>query len=220
MIAELVIADRERRGAGFGDVRRWPDRMAGFEDLVFLFSSTVLAHGIASLRLDEAAYLFRLVREAQPATVVEIGRFRGGSTFLIAAALGPDGVVHSYDLDARQGRRGDELDRELADALARYGLSDRVRLHVEDSRTAAPPAEKVELVFVDGDHSEEGVRADVGRWGALLRPGGHLILHDAADAPDFVASFVAGPARVAAGLGDGYERRAGAGSLVHLVRRA
>jgi hypothetical protein len=170
VVAELVIADRERRGSGFADVGRWPDRVAGFEDLVFLFSSTVLAHGIASLRLDEAAYLFRLIREAQPATVVEIGRFRGGSTFLIASALGPGGVVHSYDLETRQGRRGDELDRRLADALARYGLSDRARLHVGNSRTAAPPAETVDLVFVDGDHSEDGVRADVDRWGALLRP--------------------------------------------------
>jgi hypothetical protein len=48
VIAELVIADRERRGSDFADVRRWPDRVGGFEDLAFLFSSTLLAHGIST----------------------------------------------------------------------------------------------------------------------------------------------------------------------------
>ena len=220
MIAELVIAERERRGSDFADVARWPDRVAGFEDLAFLFSSTLLAHGIASLRLDEAAYLYRLIRDADPTTVIEIGRFRGGSTFLIAAALGPGGKLHSYDLETRQGRRGDDLDRQLSAALDRYGLSDRVRLHIANSRSAPTPAETVDVLFVDGDHREEGVRADVEHWGPRLAPGGHLVFHDAIDAPDLVPPFDAGPARVAASLGDEFERREGAGSLAHFVRRA
>ena len=41
LFAELTIADRERRGSDFTDVRAWPDRIAGFEDLAFLFSSTI-----------------------------------------------------------------------------------------------------------------------------------------------------------------------------------
>lgn len=220
MIAELVIADRERRGADFADTPRWPERLAGFEDLAFLFSSTILAHGIASLRFDEAAYLYRLIRDDEPTTVVEIGRFRGGSTFLLAAALGPGGALHSYDIETRQGRRGDDLDRQLSAALDRYGLSDRVRLHVADSRSAPTPAETIDVLFVDGDHSEEGVRADVEHWAPHVGPGGHLVFHDAVDAPDLVPAFDPGPARVAASLGDEFERRDGAGSLAHLVRRA
>jgi predicted O-methyltransferase YrrM len=218
LVAELVVADRERRGSELSDVEVWPEHVSGFEDLAFLFSSTILAHGVASLRLDEAAFLYRLVREEQPRTGVEIGRFRGGSTFVIASAL-EGGVLHSYDLETRQGHSGAELDRQLADALERYGLSDRVRLHVGNSRTADPPAERIELLFVDGDHREAGVRADVERWSPYLGRGGHLLLHDAVAAPDFSPPFVAGPARVAAEVGDGFERRPAAGSLAHFVRR-
>jgi predicted O-methyltransferase YrrM len=212
-----VIADRERRGSDFAHLARWPARIAGFEDLAFLFSSTILAHGIASLRLDEAAYLYGLVRETRPRTVVEIGRFRGGSTFLIAAALA-DGIVHSYDIDTRQGRPGAELDRQLAAALARYGLEERVVLHVADSKRADPPEEPIDLLFVDGDHREEGVRADFERWSPQLRPGGHLLFHDAVDAPDFAPTFDPGPARVAAAVGREFERLEATGSLAHLVR--
>jgi predicted O-methyltransferase YrrM len=214
----VVIADRERRGSNFADVRSWPDRITGFEDLAFLFSSTILAHGIASLRFDEAAYLYRLASYLQPRTVVEIGRFRGGSTFLLATAL-KRGILHSYDIATRQGRDGADLDRQLSAALERYGLSERVVLHVADSRSAEPPERPIELVFIDGDHREEGVRADFERWSAFLAPGGSLVFHDAVDTPDFVSPYESGPARAAAGVGKGFERREAAGSLAHFVRR-
>jgi predicted O-methyltransferase YrrM len=218
LIAELIIDDRERRGSDLSHVRSWPERIAGFEDLAFLLSSTILAHGVASLRLDEAAYLYRLVRDQKPGTVVEIGRFRGGSTFLIAAAL-ENGVLHSYDIQTRQGRAGAELDRELQEALARYELSERVRLHLADSRIADFPATDVDLLFIDGDHGESAVRADFERWAPLLVEGGHLVFHDAVDAPDFVRAFAPGPARVASGVGTPFERREAAGSLACFVRR-
>jgi predicted O-methyltransferase YrrM len=219
LVAELVIAERERRGSDFTDVARWPSRVAGFEDLTFLFSSTILAHGIASLRLDEAAYLYGLVRAEDPQTVVELGRFRGGSTFLLAAAL-RTGIVHSYDIAMRQGQPGDELDRALRAALERYELAARVELHVADSQTAEPPTHSIDVLFVDGDHREEAVRADLAHWSPHVAPGGHLLFHDAVDAPDFVPPYEAGPARVVAELGDDFERREGAGSLAHFVRRA
>jgi predicted O-methyltransferase YrrM len=219
LVVEIVTSDRERRGAGF-DTARWPDAIEGFEDLAFLFSSTILAHGIASLRLDEAVLLYRLVRDEQPRTVVEIGRFRGGSTFLIASALGEDGVIHSYDLETRQGHDGRALDSQLEAALERYGLRERVRLHVEDSRSAAPPAEAIDLLFVDGDHREEGVHADFERWSPHLAPGGHLLFHDAVAAPDLVPPCADGPVRVVAEVGNELERREGAGSIAHFVRRA
>jgi predicted O-methyltransferase YrrM len=219
LVGELVIADRERRGSGFADVESWPEELSEFEDLVFLFSSTVLAHGIASLRLDEAAFMYRLVRERKPRLAVEIGRFRGGSTFLLAAAL-ENGKLHSYDLETRQGRPGAELDRELTSALERYGLTERVRLHVVDSRTAVLPEPPVDFLFIDGDHREEGVRADFERWSPLLGLEGCLLFHDAVEASDILPTKDAGPAKVAQEVGAGFERRPARGSLAYFVRRA
>jgi len=60
LLTEAAVTQRERRGSDFEDVRNWPDRLDGFEDLTFLFTSTILAHGVASLRLDEAAFLHLL----------------------------------------------------------------------------------------------------------------------------------------------------------------
>jgi hypothetical protein len=43
------------------------------------------------------------------------------------------------------------------------------------SRWAGP----VDLVFIDGDHSEAGVRADWDGWHGFVEPGGAVVFHDA-----------------------------------------
>jgi predicted O-methyltransferase YrrM len=205
-------------------VEQWPDSLDGFEDVAFLFSSNQLSHGIASLQLDEAALLYRLARRVTPgAAVAEIGRFKGGTTLMLASAL-PDGAeIWSYDLHValRADLSGPQLDSELEAALRRYGLTDRVHLVVGDSRTAAPPPRPCELVFVDGDHSYEGARADYLRWREQVAPGGHLLFHDAVDTRGY-GNHYPGVVRLMAEVDADpqLERQPDAGSIAHFVRRA
>jgi predicted O-methyltransferase YrrM len=205
----------------FPNVEQWPPDVRGFEDLAFLFSSNQLNHGVASLQIDEAALLYRLARDATSGPFVEIGRFKGGSTFTFASAL-PGGVeLWSYDLHValRPDMPGDQLDAELRGALERYGIDHKVHLIVADSRKVEPPSQEVELLFVDGDHSYEGARADFDRWSALVRPGGHLLFHDAVDSGGY-GNVYPGVSRVADEVGreGGWERQLGAGSIAHFTR--
>lgn len=205
----------------FGRVERWPAGVRGFEDLAFLFSANQLNHGVASLQIDEAALLYRLARDATTGPLAEIGRFKGGSTFVFASAL-PDGVeLWSYDLHValRPDMPGESLDTELREALDRYGLTGKVHLFVADSRTVDPPPDPLEVLFVDGDHSYEGARADYERWGAFVRPGGHLLFHDAVDTGGY-GNHYPGVARAVAEVDAAvWERQPDAGSIAHFVRR-
>jgi predicted O-methyltransferase YrrM len=207
----------------FANVERWPESVRGFEDLAFLFSSNQLNHGVASLQIDEAALLFRLARDVQSGPIAEIGRFKGGSTVVFATTL-PDGAeLWSYDLHValRPDMTGEQLDAELRDALGRLGLAHKVHLLVGDSRTVEPPPEPLELLLIDGDHSYEGAKADFARWGDFVRPGGHVLFHDAVDTGGYgnvypgVTRAVAEVDRDAA-----WERQPGAGSLAHFVKRS
>jgi predicted O-methyltransferase YrrM len=205
----------------FPNVRRWPDDVRGFEDLAFLFSSNQLNHGVASLQIDEAALLYRAGRDATTGPVVEIGRFKGGSTFIFAAAM-PDGVeLWSYDFHValRPDMPGERLDAELGEALERFGLAHKVHLLVADSRTAEPPPEPIEALFIDGDHSYEGAKADFERWSEYVRPGGQVLLHDAVDTGGY-GNHYPGVVRLVAEIGAGWERQPGAGSIAHFVKRA
>jgi predicted O-methyltransferase YrrM len=213
--------ERVVRPRTLGNVEVWPERLDGFEDLAFLFSSNLLNMGPALLAIDEAAYIYRLVRGLGPATLVEIGRYKGGSTLLLASAMDPDARLHSYDLHREfdVGHRGPEQDRNLAAALGRYALQERVELAVGDSHTVAHPG-KCDLVLVDGDHSYAGVRGDYEHWRSALEPGGHVLFHDAVERP--LLNFEPGVAQLVSEIerddAATFERVAGAGSIAHFLR--
>jgi predicted O-methyltransferase YrrM len=216
-----AATEHDRTSERFSQVERWPSSVQGFEDLDFLFTSSQLDHGVASLRFDEAALLYRVVRDAGMATIVEIGRFKGGSTLIMATAMAPGSVLWSYDLHVavRDDLSGPGLDSELRDALARLDRGAGVKLEVGDSQAVAIPAESIDVLFIDGDHSYEGARADIERWGPYVRAGGRMLLHDAVGTGGFATAFpgvqrAAGEV-VAGGL---FAEAQGAGTIAHFVR--
>jgi predicted O-methyltransferase YrrM len=150
----------------------------GFEDFLWLFTPNPLEHGLSRLEIDEAAHLFRLIRSLDGPAVAEVGRFRGGTTLLLAGAGA--GRVVSVDNDLLGQRRHAPA---LAGILVRLGLRDRVEIVVADSRTHPVDAASFDVVFVDADHSYDGVRADFAHWWHALAEGGHLVFHDANFAP-------------------------------------
>lgn len=208
----------------FGAVQQWPQALRGFDDLVFLFNITGLNKGLISQNLDEAAHLYRVASELPAgATIVEVGRFKGGSTLLIAAAMPAGAELHSYDLHVElpPGFTAEAIDAGIRAALERYGLGENVTLHVADSRSVELPAAGVDLLFLDGDHSYEGVRADFEHWLPALRPGASLFFHDAAPPTGYPALHASpGVAQFVGELGrrSEVEWRTRAGSIVQFTR--
>ena len=155
-----------------------------FEDLAGLFASTSLDHGVIAMTVRQTAYLFGLVRRMKARRVIEIGRYKGGATLTIAAAMSGEGTFWSIDLgekEARlhQGSARRSFDDELRDVCARFGFP--VTLLDGDSRTIEVETGEVDLVFIDGDHSYEGVKNDFERFGRRVRIGGAVLLDDACD---------------------------------------
>jgi predicted O-methyltransferase YrrM len=218
-----AATEHDRTSERFSQVESWPSSAQGFEDLDFLFTSSQLDHGVASLRFDEAALLYRVVRDAGKATIVEIGRFKGGSTLIMATAMAPGSVIWSYDLHvaARADLSGPGLDAELLDALSRLGRTEGVNLEVGDSRAVEIPAGAIDVLFIDGDHSYEGAKADIERWGPYVREGGHMLLHDAVGTGGFATAFP-GVQRAASEIvpANLFAQARGAGTIAHFVRVA
>jgi predicted O-methyltransferase YrrM len=164
----------------FSDVRP-PKRIKCFEDLCFLFWVSPLNRGLIRMDLDEAAYIFKLVRSLNEPLCVEIGRFKGGSTFLIASAMN-GGKLISLDLHLKMmlKKKGGIYDKELKKSLESAGLRNRVDLIVADSKSYHNEDLSVDFLFIDGDHTYEGVKSDFLHWVDAVKPGGHILLHDAA----------------------------------------
>lgn len=158
-----------------------PSARVQFEELVgALVPSTPLAYGIALMTPRQLAYIFGLARAIDAKRAVEIGRYKGGATLVLAAAMGRDGRLWSIDngsLAADEGVVARDYDRSLASLLDRFGLT--AQLIEGDSRTVAIDVGEVDLILFDGDHSYSGVRADVQRWAGTVRVGGYLLFDDA-----------------------------------------
>ena len=129
-----------------------PTATEGFEDLAWLFTCDSRNRGLIRQGFDEAALLWKAVK-ATSGNILEIGRNLAGSTVLLAAASESDREIYSID------NRSNEQ-RACKDYLARPENKMRVHLSVADSRAPLPNS-KFGFILVDGDHTFEGVLADV-----------------------------------------------------------
>src|SRR3984893_7856230 len=129
-----------------------------FEDLAWLFRCDRSNRGIIRQGFDEAALLWKAVK-ATSGNILEIGRNKAGSTVLLAAASA-ERTVYSVDIRLKNNLRCD-------DYLKAPQNKDRVEILVADSRQPLVGV-KCGFLFIDGDHSFEGVLADVmAHWNAL-----------------------------------------------------
>ncbi len=121
--------------------------------------------------------------------VVEIGVFEGGSALALCEVLAPGSELHLIDpyghhpsaLPPGAGATAWATKRVLARASRRRGEgSPHLHWHVAMSEdVAASWSDAVDLVFVDGDHSEAGCELDWLCWNGFVRPGGRVVFHDA-----------------------------------------
>jgi predicted O-methyltransferase YrrM len=150
-----------------------------------------LGLGLIPPRTMHSAEDARVLLEAVVDTrvVVEIGVYEGASAVALCEALGADAELHLID---PFGRHPDALPggwgasewatrRVLGRAARRRGANaPRVHWHVARSHeVAAGWSAPVDVVFIDGDHSEAGCEIDWSDWSRLVVVGGYVVFHDA-----------------------------------------
>jgi predicted O-methyltransferase YrrM len=142
---------------------------------------------------QDARVLLEAARAARRA--VEIGVYEGASALALLGALAPGAELHLIDPfgahpDALPGGWGASewaTRRILARAVRRCGgEAPRVCWHVASSHdVAAHWSGAVDLVFIDGDHSQAACELDWSSWHPFVAPGGRVVFHDArAEQPD------------------------------------
>lgn len=147
---------------------------------------------------DEGRRLYDIACEAaELGPCLEIGSYCGKSTLYLGAACRSHGRS-LFSIDHHGGSEeqqpGEEyFDPELFDpssyrvdsfrhfrqTLTLADLEDTVVALVARSEVAARDwATPLGLVFIDGGHAYETVRADYGQWHRHILPGGFLLFHD------------------------------------------
>lgn len=170
---------------GDGSLGGGPAPAAGFEA-----AYAAVADVDGWMTRDQARRLWDRASEVKPGgRIVEIGSYRGRSAIVLARAADDGVAVVAVDPHAGNDRgpqqwegtsEEGQSDHELFLAnLRRAGVADRVT-HLRDfSQDALPRIEgDIDLLYVDGAHRYRPARADIARYGARVRDGGTMLVHD------------------------------------------
>ena len=134
---------------------------------------------------DELLSLAKRIEEKRPKTILEIGTASGGTLFLASLLATPDAKLISVDLpDGLFGGGYPDWKVPIYESISRANQS--LTLIRDDSHAESTinrvkellAGDEIEYLFIDGDHSYEGVKADFDEYSQLVEEGGLIAFHD------------------------------------------
>jgi len=143
----------------------------------------------------KAGVLIDIVLKTRPKKILEIGVYGGKSVVPMACALQAlgEGVIYGidpWDNDAAIQWVMNEsnieywsktdlqwIKRELIMKIRQFKLEDEIIL-IESTSEAAEPIQDIDILHIDGNHSDVTSYFDVTKWAPLVKSGGWIILDD------------------------------------------
>lgn len=140
---------------------------------MFVFAKFYL--GIIQMPKEVQAF-HAFLRDRSPRVVCEIGTAAGGHFYMLSRSLPTVTTLIGVDLHVRNRaflRRlaPHNLDIQLIDGDSRS-------IPVRNAVERAVGGQGVDVLFIDGDHTYEGVRSDYLNYRDLVREGGIIAFHD------------------------------------------
>ncbi len=134
----------------------------------------------------ELAGLIDMVKSEDPKVIVEIGTAKGGTLFSWLKISDENSTIVSIDLPFEGAYRGGykKTDTDLFRSFAKEGH--HLHFLTEDSHEVSTfnklkgilDGKSVDFLFIDGDHSYEGVKRDWELYSPLVRKNGLIGVHD------------------------------------------
>ncbi len=127
---------------------------------------------------SEILNLILLLKSRQPKNICEIGTRAGGCLFLFAQIAAPNARIFSIDKSCTpvQQKAFPHFAREKQEIVCIPADSHEPKTAVQLEKLLA--GEKLDFLFIDGDHSWEGVSKDYDMYKSLVRPAGLIAFHD------------------------------------------
>ena len=157
-------------------LRKALDSSAGFRDMI---SIAVKSRAFtANQKPLEILQLLELLAASPPRNICEIGSAKGGTLALFSSVASGEAKIISLDLNY-------SLSRRFANRYLVRG-SQKIKCSRCDSHTTRAVElvrrwihpDKLDFLFIDGDHSFAGVKNDFEMYSPLVRSGGIVAFHD------------------------------------------
>jgi len=152
------------------------------KSLNFVFTNSL--RNLKPLQIpSEMEELLSIVKKSHPKIILEIGTAKGGTFFLLSQIASEDAHLISVDLPAEKGgypnwkipfyksfaKKNQKIELIKKDSHSKETL-ERIKKILKDR--------KIDFLFIDGDHSYEGVKKDFKIYAPLIRENGLIAFHD------------------------------------------
>jgi len=198
-VMETNVIGRARVAIASRKLREYIKGLGGIDEVInFAYSFGSLGINVKPNQVkEEISELLRVLKDLNPEALLEIGTANGGTLFLLTQVAGPDAAVISVDLPGGRFGGGYPVWKiPLYKSFTKYG-SQKIYLLRADSHDPKTlkaieeilGGEELDFLFIDGDHTYEGVKKDFETYGKLVRIGGIIAFHDIVPSPE---EFVGG----------------------------
>jgi MMP 1-O-methyltransferase len=169
-----MTIDRIKKGIGYLTIRNKIKEYKAIDGWLTRMEAYGLYHCASMLPKD--------------AVVVEIGTWKGKSTYCIAQGL-KSGKIFSIDpFDASgeeesaviyNSRKGDtSLVEQFKSSMTELGVIGKITPMKGLSNQFVGKFPQIDFLFIDGDHSIEGCTFDFMNYGGYVKKGGYIAFHD------------------------------------------
>lgn len=143
-------------------------------------TSKILTH----LIIEEKLTLYKLAQSLKPnSKIVEIGSYLGASSCFLAEGLPKDSIL--YCIDTWQNDAMTEGERDTFEEFIHNTSSFKEKIipirgmsHNMIGTIKGKTNNRIDMLFIDGDHSYEGVKKDWDLYSPLLKSGSIVVFHD------------------------------------------
>jgi len=137
----------------------------------------------------EISKLYDILKKENIKSYLEIGSAKGGTLFVISKAINKNAEIVSLDLPGGRFGGGSSLlylpifKRLVLKTQKLHQLrgNSHDKKHIEILKNIYK--NKIDLLFIDGDHTYTGVKKDFEMYSPLIRKGGLILFHDIAKHP-------------------------------------
>ncbi|WP_200387895.1 class I SAM-dependent methyltransferase [Thiocapsa imhoffii] len=157
------------------EIKRFQDDIAQADQFLSLFEIAESQLGIGQIK-EEIQSLIEHVQSINPGIIVEIGIQNGGNCFLFLRSfescrlvLGVDRKVRNWEKLVYAGRTGQRFFPIEGDSSSPV---------VESILRRQLRGKKIDFLFIDGDHSYDGVLRDLTLFFPYVSDGGLIAFHD------------------------------------------
>lgn len=132
------------------------------------------------LGLSEGYLLWKMARSLkQDSVIVEIGSFRGKSTSFIAEGIG-NKRCRFFAIDTWIKEKC-TLEKFLENVKSYKDKIIPLKGFSYDVAKVWPRDRRIDMLWIDGDHSYEGVKRDIDDWLPLVKKNAYVLFHDYRD---------------------------------------